>query len=427
MKWRIGLFVCWAMFVATIATLILAFALPPIAAHAAVAAVNGGTADWHDSLGLQMMQRNVGSIAAMLIGIGGLVCFSYPLVNLLTISLRRIGAIALVCVVCFSGCQKPFETPEFATIENNETGFLISIEGDTDQAKLASEDYFRKSQVAAKRVQIAHRWNQTGRGNGDGEWIPVVKLIKVDRSPVTRLWTRDPNIGTSEKNEAVHVETRDSVNFSVGFSCTALIAESDAAKFLYYYPAGSLAKVMDTETLGRVQRTVQNTANRFTADDIRSHKDDIQAAVEKDLADFYHARGITITNVAMYGGLAFENPQIQKAIDDAAAAQNLRVVAQAQFDAQQKVNDRLVLEAKGVADKDRMTAEGQAKAKLIAAEAEAASIERINQALEKSNPLTLQFKALEIQRAQLERWDGRYPTFMGAGNPNLLMQIPTSK
>ena len=51
----------------------------------------------------------------------------------------------------------------------------------------------------------------------------------------------------------------------------------------------------------------------------------------------------------MFGGMTYENPQIQKAIDETFVAQQLKVVSEAKFQAQQKENDRLVLEANGIA------------------------------------------------------------------------------
>ena len=44
------------------------------------------------------------------------------------------------------------------------------------------------------------------------------------------------------------------------------------------------------------------------------------------------------------------------------------------------------------------------------------------------NPLLLQLKSLEVEKARIEKWDGRYPQmWLGGtgGNPNLLLQVPT--
>src|SRR5438477_2495972 len=127
-----------------------------------------------------------------------------------------------------AGCIKDYDKPEYSEIDTSETGFLIPLEGDTaGQAKFASQQYLEEKKVAAKRVQITHRWNQTGRLPNDGSWIPTVRLVKVKRSPITREWTAENNNGTSNKNQAVWVESNDSVGFSMGFTCTALIKEED--------------------------------------------------------------------------------------------------------------------------------------------------------------------------------------------------------
>ncbi len=131
--------------------------------------------------------------------------------------------------------------------------------------------------------------------------------------------------------------------------------------------------------------------------------------------------------------MTYENPQIQKSIDETFVAQQLKVVSEAKFQAQQKENDRLVLEANGVAEKARREAQGQADARKTAAGGEAEAIRVINQAaLEaQQNPLLLQLKSLEVEKARIEKWDGRFPQmWLGANgpwtvNPNFLFQVPT--
>src|SRR4051812_47694605 len=172
-----------------------------------------------------------------------------------------------------AGCIKDYDKPEYQEIDTAETGFLIPLEGDSDsQAKFASEKYLDERKVAAKRVQITHRWNQTGRLPNDGQWIGTVRLIKVKRSPVTREWTAEATRGTASKDQAIWTESQDSVGFSMGFTCTALIKEEDAAKFLYFYPSGSLGDVMDTEIRARVQKTASEVAARYRLDDLRGKK-----------------------------------------------------------------------------------------------------------------------------------------------------------
>jgi len=358
-------------------------------------------------------------------------------------SLHRIARISravflTASVLSVGGCFKPYNTPEFVDVAPNETAFVISLQGDnnsdTGQAQFQSEDYLSKNRVAAKQIEITHRWIDTGYGWGDGKWIPSVMVVKVDRSAVTRQWTEDRDSGTDIKDQAVYIESKDSVGFSIGWTCTGYIKEEDAAKFLYTHPSGSLAQVMDTEVLGRIQRDCQNAVNPYLVSEVPAHKGDIQQAVESDIIPWFGLRGVTITNVGMYGGLHYENPAIQNSIDEAAATSNLKVVAEAKFDAQEKENERIDLEAKGLAQAAREKAQGDADAKLLTAEAEAKSIEAVQEALSKaSNPqMILAMRQLEIENARAERWNGQYPQWYMAGStsgtggsmPNLLLSVP---
>jgi hypothetical protein len=343
----------------------------------------------------------------------------------------------LMALLFTSGCIKSYDRPEYVEIDTSETGFLIPLEGDnTQQAKFQSEEYLKERKVAAKRVQIMHRWSQEGRLTGDGRWIPTVRLVKVNRSPVTREWISAEvsdaagNVRPTENDKAIWIESGDSVGFSMGFTCTAFISEDDAARFLYWYPSGSLADVMDHEVRARIQEVSAEVAAKYTLDVLRSKKQEISDAVKHDLTNFFATRGITITTVGMFGGMTYENPAIQKSIDETFIAQQLKVVAEAKFQAQQRENDRIELEANAVAERARREAQGHADARMTAAKAEAGAIREINKAaLEaQNNPLLLQLRTLDVEKARVEKWDGRFPQWWmsggGASGPNLLFQMP---
>lgn len=285
--------------------------------------------------------------------------------------------------------------------------------------------------VAAKRVQITHRWSQEGRFYWSGHWIPTVRLIKVNRSPVTREWTADKDSGTAGKNEAIWIESADSVGFSMGFTCTSFIAEEDASKFLYWYPSGSLDHVMDTEVRGRIQQISAEVAARYPLDMLREKKQEISDAVKNDITRFFADRGVTVTTLGMFGGMTYENGEIQKAIDNTVIAQQLKVVNEARFAAQQRENDRVELEANATAEQARRIAAGQADAKKIQAAAEAQSIREVNAALAeaKENPLLYQLRSLEVERARVQQWNGQYPTYylgIGGAAPALLLPAPAT-
>lgn len=186
---------------------------------------------------------------------------------------------------------------------------------------------------------------------------------------------------------------------------------------------------MDHEVRGRIQQVAAEVAARYPLDQLRSRKQEIADAVKKDVTGFFSNRGVTVTSVGMFGGMTYENPEIQRSIDQTFIAQQLKTVALAKYEAQQKENERIELEANGLAEKARREAAGLADSKRTAASAEAQAIREVSKALSEAqqNPLLYQFKALEVEKARVEKWDGRYPTYwMGSssGAPGLMMQVP---
>ena len=120
---------------------------------------------------------------------------------LLTFTLALVAA-------SFTGCIKPYDKPELVTIEASQTAFLVPLVGDaTEQASFQSEELLAQAMVATKEVQIPHRWLQTGRMEWSGKWIPAAKLIVVERTPETREWSTDKDVGTSSKNQAIYAES----------------------------------------------------------------------------------------------------------------------------------------------------------------------------------------------------------------------------
>jgi hypothetical protein len=107
------------------------------------------------------------------------------------------------------GCQ-PFDKPEFVDIAPNETVFVVPLTGSTsDQAKFMSVEFLEKNMVATKRIQIMHDWVQDGRGVGNGHYAPTIKVIKVDRTPVSVTWL------SGDKDKKIEVESIESIGFSV--------------------------------------------------------------------------------------------------------------------------------------------------------------------------------------------------------------------
>lgn len=155
-----------------------------------------------------------------------------------------------VVMVSAAGCRRPFQEPVFEEIGPNETAFLIPLTGANkkNQGRFDSADFLENQKVAAKRISIPTEWVQTGRKHADGKWVPIMRVLKVDRSPVSREWTSDLTSGTSVKDQAVYVESKDSIGFYIGVSISAAVEEEDTALFLYRFPSGrGLSKIVDKD------------------------------------------------------------------------------------------------------------------------------------------------------------------------------------
>jgi regulator of protease activity HflC (stomatin/prohibitin superfamily) len=359
-----------------------------------------------------------------------------------------VGAFALLVVggIAVATLVPPFDAPEFHEIDTSESAFLIPLEGDPlDQQAFPSVTFLNERKVAAKRIRVPHRWQPTGRLPATGQWVPTVRLVKVDRRPVTREWTRSHTSGTAAKDQAIASESKDSINFSLGVTCTANIPEEMAAVFLYTYPSKSLADMMDMEVRGRVQQVVAEESAKYLLDELPKRKNEIMAAVRKDVTEFFKERGIQISSIGMYGGLTYENAEIQKAIDDSAKAAQLKVVAEAKREAQEVENRRLrmeaegkaeaaKLEAKGRAEAEALRAEAEAKAKAAVAEAEARAVRAVADArayeAEKAAAapsVYVQLRQLEAEAERYKRWDGKFPTHWmttGAASPLTVLFPP---
>lgn len=269
--------------------------------------------------------------------------------------MKKLIAIATILVMCctlFTGCVRPYDTPEFVTIEPHQTAFLIPLVGDTtDQASFESEEMLMQAKVASKEIQIPHRWVQTGRWRWKGEWRSTMSLIVVDRSPVTREWSSTKDVGTSTVNQAIYAESSESIGFSAGMNCSAQIySEDDAVKFLYCYNNKPLSEIMDSEIRARVEsKFVEECASR-TLNEILIEKEAIMNSVRDDVESYFSERGITITVLGMKDGLEYDDPAIQQSIND-------KFSSEMKLTTQENENQRIISEAEAKAEANRILSE----------------------------------------------------------------------
>lgn len=303
----------------------------------------------------------------------------------------------VLLMLTFAGCIKPYDVPELVTIEASQTAFLIPLVGDvTEQASFESEELLAEAKVAAKEIQIPHRWVQKGRFNWVGEWRATAKLIIVERTPVTREWNSGKDAGTSTKNQAIYAESKESIGFGVGMNISAQIyTENDAVKFLYSYNNKSLEDIMDTEIRARVESKFVEECAKYPLNEILSSKEKIMKIVRDDVTEYFNDKGITITVLGMKDGIEYDDPKIQDAINEKFSSEQKLVTQQ---------NENAVTISK---------AEAEAQAKILAAQADAEANRLLSESL--TNEI-IRFKEAENQTLMYEKWNGQMPQVQGVGS-----------
>lgn len=307
---------------------------------------------------------------------------------------------AVVSAFILTGCG-PYPTEQAVEVKNNETAFVVPLEGDTKakQVQFMSIDYLEKAKVATKRIVIPLRKRSTGRAWFDYEWIPLARVIVVDRSPVTREWL---------EKAGIKVESLDSVGFTVGVNCTGMIREEDAAKFLYYYPGNSLSDVMNKNVKGFIQNVLAREFGSRNLSKCQLEKKDIVLGLSKELTTHFAQYGITISSVGIADGMSYDNAEVQKTIDAVFVNETRVKQAEQEREAQKIINEKDL----SIAQNERLKAEEFAKA----AEAQTKMVE-----------LKIRQMEAEAKLESAKRWDGKAPGGVVPANSPFLFQFGSGK
>ena len=329
----------------------------------------------------------------------------------------------VLCFFSLTSCRKPYDKPEFKTIEASQTAFLVPLVGDTtNQGAFDSEELLLETKVATKEIQIPHRWVQTGRRYWKGEWRPSATLIIVERKPVSRSWESGESTADSS-NRAIFGETSDNIGIYVGMNCTAMIEEKDAAKFLYRYNNTPLETIIDTD----IKKMVEDRFNIETAlvasTELGAKKGEIVERVKTYVVDYFKDYGITITVLGLKEGISFENPEIQQALDAKFASEQDLVI-------QQNKNEANLAKAEAEAAAAVIAAEAEAQAQLKAAQAEIEIAKAKAEALkiaataeaEANKQIAESLTEEVLKKLYYEVWDGKLPTVYGP--EDLILDIP---
>jgi len=304
-----------------------------------------------------------------------------------------------------TSCGPAYVIP-YETIDTNETAFLVPLEGASKdaQGKFMSLDFLKESKVATKRVMIPVKKYTTGRGLGSFKYIRTMRVIKVNRTPVTREWTDDAETGTTNKNEAIEVESLDSIGFKLGVNITAMISEEDASLFLYTYAGKSLESVVDEDVRGKVLSLLSREYGSRDLATCKREKKIIFDTAREEVGKHFKKYGVTISNLGHSKGLTYVDKEIQEAINQA-YIEEMNIQAQSKKnDAQAMINERNVAIAK--AEKD-------------------AAVEFAKARVARTLMVELEIKKIKAQalKSLADKWNGKYPEKMMPANANMLYNL----
>ena len=297
----------------------------------------------------------------------------------------------------------PAKVDKYVEIAPSQTAYVIPLEGKTSkQGKFGSEEYLEKNKVATKRIYLPLRKINTGRMWYSYKWIPTVKVITVDRKPITFVW---------ENMQGIKVESRDSIGFTVGINISGYVSEVNTSKFLYHYPTGNLENVLGAIVKSKATEILSREFAKYdlegeTSDKgvvitpgARQMKGDIVDKAKGELISFFEKSGVTVSTFGLIGGLAYEDTTIQTAIND-----NFR----SELDIKNKDNDRIAQEQVNLKNISIATAEKDAAKAFAEAAEERKKMVELEVAMIQANA------KLEIAK----KWNGILPTMMppsGAG------------
>jgi hypothetical protein len=280
---------------------------------------------------LWFAQHNV--VGSLLVFIGLVVLALIWIPWLLRVRKARLGSTSLLAVILLSmilSACAPYKGTTVVQIQTNQTAFMLPAQGNTtDQAKFGSIDFLRSHKVASKVVEITYRQHQIGRTYMDVDFVPNELLFLVDRTPVNRQYTYSKETGTENKNQAVALESKESIGFHHGITISAVIEEADTPTFLYYYggsgkqeglPTGvtasiGLEQVVDEFVYTWVSQQLYAEFKSRTLAEDQNDAAQIFQEVEARAKENFKQYGISIISLGGIEGLLYDNDEVQKAID----------------------------------------------------------------------------------------------------------------
>lgn len=207
------------------------------------------------------------------------------------------------------------------------------------------------------------------------------------------------------------------VSLTVRYS---VLPDKVAEVFERYSKTGDLSSYVQTAS----QEVVKIVTARYTAPELISKRDQVSAAVSKELRQALTIYGAQVIKVDIRN-FSF-SPEYMAAINQKVTQEQLRMVEENKLRTVEATQKQKVAIAEAEATALKARADGEAYATMAAAKATAESL-RVQNAALRENKDVLELRRIEVEQTKAQRWNGELPQSIYAGAPVPFMNIPIGK
>lgn len=231
---------------------------------------------------------------------------------------------------------------------------------------------------------------------------PIQSTIVTYPAFIQRVaWTHDQHEG-APINEELTFNTKDSVPVNIDVAVSYQIDQNKIPDFYMKFRADEITTFTHGFFRDTTRNIVAQLGSEYNFDEINgAKKEEFLSKVGKTLGDTVKPYGVLVQQFGLIGSLRPPQALLE--------AVNMKT---------QAIQKSIQVE------NELRQAEGEARKAIAKANGEAAA----NRALAASiDPKLLEWKKLQIADKQVDKWDGKMPSVMGAGNMMMMLPAPSGK
>ena len=249
------------------------------------------------------------------------------------------------------------------------------------------------------------------------------------------VWTHSKDEG-HPVNEELSFTTKEGLAVTADVSLSYQIKPDKVPYFYVQFRNDDLSQFTHGYLRNLTRDSFNEVASRYSVEEIMGPKmDKFLAEVKEHLAASLSKTGVQVDSQFGFVGAPRPPQNIVESINLKIAATQRAIQLENELRQSQAEAAKQVAVAEGQAKAQRAAAEGQAMsavelamgeatATMARAEATAKANEVINKSI---NENTIRWKQLELQRAQIEKWNGDVPSIQAGSSTGLMLQLPAQK